>query len=162
MKIQLWSHPVNMQPDKTKCYPQLYPLQRYGLLPPRCWVHLAEAPLQTVRHYTWIGTAGFGGGAAGYWNVTLATTRRQAFFDVLSPIFDVEKGKMWWLIEICINCVVHRSFSGYHELSGDLKLCWCQMIAGYFWIQCHYDNQSGTEPNLVAKFLATKIGNLWA
>ena len=39
------------------------PLQRYGLLPARCWVHLAEAPLWTVGHYhyTWRGTAGFGG-----------------------------------------------------------------------------------------------------
>ena len=42
-KIQLWSDPVNMQPDETKCYPQ-NPLQRYGLLLARCWVHLAEAP----------------------------------------------------------------------------------------------------------------------
>ena len=29
------------------------------------------------------------------------------------------KGKMGWIIEICINCVVHRPFDGYHELSGD-------------------------------------------
>ena len=29
------------------------------------------------------------------------------------------KGKMWWLIEICINCVVHPSFDEYHELSVD-------------------------------------------
>ena len=82
-------------------------------------------------------------GAAGYWNVTLATTRRQACLDVLSPIFNVGKGKMWWLNEICINCVVHRSFDGYHGLNGDLKLCRCQMIAGYFWIQCQYDNFKG-------------------
>ena len=53
------------------------------------------------------------------------------------------KGKMWWIIEICINCVVHRPFDGYHELSGDLKLCRCQMIAGYFRIQCLYGNFTG-------------------
>ena len=42
-------------------------LQRCGLLPPRCWVHLAEAPLRTLRHYhyTWRGTAGFRGGLQG-------------------------------------------------------------------------------------------------
>ena len=47
-KIQLRSDPVNMQPDKTKCYPQR---------------HLVEAPLRTVGHYhyIWRGTAGFGG-----------------------------------------------------------------------------------------------------
>ena len=49
-KIQLWSDPVNMQPDKTQCYPQR-PITTYGLLPARCWVHLAEAPLRTVGHY---------------------------------------------------------------------------------------------------------------
>ena len=63
-KIQLRSDPVNMQPDETKFYATLKdPLQRYGLLPATCWVHLAEAPLWTVwhYHYTWRGTAGFGG-----------------------------------------------------------------------------------------------------
>ena len=49
-KIQLRSDPVNMQPDKTKCYPQR-PITTYGLLPARCWVHEAKAPLRTVGHY---------------------------------------------------------------------------------------------------------------
>ena len=85
-------------------------------------------------------------GAAGYWNswsdVTLATTRWQACLDV-RPIFTVDKGKMWWLIEICMNCVVHRLFDGYHELSGDSKLSRCQMIAGYFWMHHQYYNFKG-------------------
>ena len=61
-KIQLRSDPVNMQPDEINATLK-DPLQRYGLLPARCWVHLAEAPLWTVGHYhyTWRGTAGFGG-----------------------------------------------------------------------------------------------------
>ena len=50
-KMQLWSSdPVNMQPDKINATLKDL-LQRYGLLPPRCWVHVAEAPLRTVGHY---------------------------------------------------------------------------------------------------------------
>ena len=133
-----------MQPDKTKCCPQipittLWPaaskmLSTSSGSPPPNSETLSLRMERNCRIWR---------GAAGYWNVTLATTRQQACLDVLSPIFDVGKGKMWWLIEICINCVVHRPFDGYHELSGDLKLCRCQMIAGYFWIQCQYDNSKG-------------------
>ena len=60
-KIQLRSDPVN---NLMKLNATLKdPLQHYGLLPARCWVHLAEAPLRTVGHYhyTWRGTAGFEG-----------------------------------------------------------------------------------------------------
>ena len=42
-KIQLRSDPANMQPDKLNATLK-DPLQRYGLLTPRCWVHLEEAP----------------------------------------------------------------------------------------------------------------------
>ena len=50
---------------------------------------------------------------------------------------------MWWFIEISINCVVHQSFIGNSELSGDWRLCRCRMIAGYFWIHHIYDNFKG-------------------
>ena len=36
---------------------------------------------------------------------------------------------------------------------------WMEFIVAQWW---HIINQSGTKPNLVAKILATKIGNLWA
>ena len=73
-KIQLWSDPVKTC-NLIKLNATLKdPLQCYGLLPPRCWVHLAEAPhhhppppLPTVGHYHYTrrGTAGFGGGLQG-------------------------------------------------------------------------------------------------
>ena len=143
-KIQLQSDPVNMQPDKTKCYSQI-PIT---MLCPAASMMLSTSsgsppPNSETLSLHMERNCRIRRGAAGYWNVTLTTTRRQACLDVLSPMFDVGKGKMWWLIEICINCVVHRSFDGYHELSDDLKLCRCQMIAGYFWIQCQYDAFKG-------------------
>ena len=93
-KIQLRSDPVNMQPDKTKCYPQrpittLWPAASKmlstccGSPPPNSGtlsLHI-ERNCRIRR------------GAARYWNVTLATTRRQACLDVLRPIFDVGKGR---------------------------------------------------------------------
>ena len=94
MKIQLQSGPVNMQPDKTKSYPQR-PITMYGLLPVRCWVHLSEAPPPNSGTLSlhMEGNCRIPRGFAGYWNVTLATTRRQVCLDVLRPIFDV--GKAW-------------------------------------------------------------------
>ena len=43
-KTQLWSDPVNMQPDKAKCHPQRVTKTHYNVWPARCRVHLAEAP----------------------------------------------------------------------------------------------------------------------
>ena len=61
-KIQLESDPVNMQPDETKCYPQR-PITT--LWPAACKMLSTSSgsPLRTVGHYhyTWRGTAGFGG-----------------------------------------------------------------------------------------------------
>ena len=121
-KIQLRSDPVNMQPDKTKCYLQrpiitLWPAASKmlstssGSPPPNS----GALSLHIKRNCR------IRRGDAGYWNVTLATTRRQACLESWCSQANIRrrKGKMWWLIEICINCVVHRSFDGYHELNGD-------------------------------------------
>ena len=93
-KIQLRSDPVNMQPDKTKCCLQrpittLWPAASKmlstssGSPPPNSGtlsLHIKRNCM--IRR-----------GDAGYWNVTLATTRRQACLDVLRPIFDVQKAR---------------------------------------------------------------------
>ena len=78
-KIQLRSDPVNMQPDETKCYPQrpittLWPaackmLSTSSGSPP---LNSGTLSLHMERNCR------IRRGAAGYWNVTLATTRRQA------------------------------------------------------------------------------------
>ena len=119
-KIQLRSDPVNMQPDETKCYPQrpittLWPaackmLSTSSGSPP---LNSGTLSLHMERN------CGIQRGAAGYWNVTLATTRRQALSCCSQANIRRRTGKMWWLIEICINWVVHWSFDGYHEWSGD-------------------------------------------
>ena len=93
-KIQLRSDPVNMQPDKTKCYPQrpittLWPAASKilstssGSPPPNS----GTLSLHMERNCT------IRRGAAGYWNVTLATTRWHAGLDVLRPIFHVGKAR---------------------------------------------------------------------
>ena len=74
-KIQLRSDPVNMQPDKTKCYPQrpittLWPaackmLSTSSGSPP---LNSGTLSLHMERNCR------IRRGAAGYWNVTLATT----------------------------------------------------------------------------------------
>ena len=79
MQIQLRSDPVNMQPDETKCYPQrpittLWPaackmLSTSSGSPP---LNSGTLSLHMERNCR------IRRGAAGYWNVTLATTRRQA------------------------------------------------------------------------------------
>ena len=143
-KIQLRSDPVNMQPDKNKCYLQrpittLWPAASKmlstssGSPPSEQWdiIITHKEELQNSEggcmvlecHISHLKAAGMS------W-CSQANIRRR-------------KGKMWWLIEICINCVVHRSFDGYHELNGDWKLCRCQVIAGYFWIHCQYGNFKG-------------------
>ena len=119
-KIQLRSDPVNMQPDETKCYPQrpittLWPaackmLSTSSGSPP---LNSGTLSLHMERNCR------IRRGAAGYWNVTLATTRRQALSCCSQANIRRRTGKMWWLIEICINWVVHWSFDGYHEWSGD-------------------------------------------
>ena len=85
-KIQFRSDPVNMQPDKSKCYPQrpitkLWPaaskmLSTYSGSPP---------PISGTLSLHMEGNCRIRRGAAGYWNVTLATTRRQACLDILRP-----------------------------------------------------------------------------
>ena len=92
--IQLRSDPVNMQPDKTKCCPQrpittLWPaaskmLSTSSGSPP---ANSGTLSLHIKRNCRILR------GEAGYWNVTLATTRRQACLDVLRPIFDVGKAR---------------------------------------------------------------------
>ena len=93
-KMQLQADPVNMQPDKTKCYPQrpvtmLWPAASKmlstccGSPPPNSGtlsLHI-ERNCMIQR------------GAARFWNVILATTRRQACLDVLRPICDVGKAR---------------------------------------------------------------------
>ena len=114
-KIQLRSDHVNMQPDETKCYPQrpittLWPaackmLSTSSGSPP---LNSGTLSLHMERNCR------IRRGAAGYWNVTLATTRRQALSWCSQANIRRRTGKMWWLIEICINWVVHWSFDGYH------------------------------------------------
>ena len=94
-KIQLRSDPVNMQPDKTKCYPQR-PITT--LWPAACKMlstFSGSPPLRTVGHYHYTHREELqhSEGAAGYWNVTLATTRWQACIDILRPIFNVGKAR---------------------------------------------------------------------
>ena len=112
------SDPVNMQPDKTKCYPQI-PITML-------WPAASKRPSTSSGsplHYTWRGTAGFGGGGVGVGGGVLECHISHHRATGMSCCSQANirrgKGKMWWLIEICINCVVHRSFDGYHELSGD-------------------------------------------
>ena len=93
-KIQLRSDPVNMQPDRTKCCPQrpittLWPaaskmLSTSGGSPP--------PKIGTLSLHI-KGNCRIRRGDAGYWNVTLATTRRQACLDVPRPTFHVEKAR---------------------------------------------------------------------
>ena len=103
-KIQLRSDPVNMQPDKTKCYPQI-PIT-CGLLPAWCWVHLAEAPHWTVGHYHYIirrGTAGFWGELQGIGMSHLISHHKVAGMSWCSQAnIWHRKGKMCWLNEIFI------------------------------------------------------------
>ena len=125
-KIQLRSDPVNMQPDKTKCYPQrpittLWPAASKmlstssGSPPSEQWdiiithgeeLQDSEGGCRVLECHISHHKA-----ACMSW-CSQANIRRR-------------KGKIWWLIEMCINCVVHRSFDGYQELSGDYKLCRC-------------------------------------
>ena len=93
-KIQLWSDPVNMQPDKTKCYPQTH----YNVM--ACCLQDASStccrspPLNSGTLSLHIErNCRIRRGDAGYCNVTLATTRQQACLDVLRPIFDVGKAR---------------------------------------------------------------------
>ena len=94
-KIQLRSYPVKMQPDKTKCDPQrpittLWPVASKMLStssggpPPNSGtLSLHMERNSRIRR-----------GAAGYWNVTLATTRRQACSQQANlSIFDVGKAR---------------------------------------------------------------------
>ena len=103
-KIQLWSDPVNMQPDKTKCYPQrpittLWPAASKmlstssGSPPPNSGTlssHM-ERNCRIRRE------------AAGYWNVTLATTRQHACLDVLRPIGTVSHKYKFPLVLVTWN-----------------------------------------------------------
>ena len=112
-KIQLRSDPVNMQPDKTKCYRQrpittLWPAASKmlstccGSLPPNSGtlsLHI-ERNCRIRR------------GVAGYWNVTFSHHKA-------AGMSWCSQANIRWIIEICINCVVHLPFDGYHELSGD-------------------------------------------
>ena len=114
-KIQLRSDPVNMQPDKTKCYLQrpittLWPdaskmlstccgspptssEQWDNIITHRVELQDSEGACRVlechISHHK----------AAGMSWCSQANIRRR-------------KGKMWWIIEICINCVVHRPFDG--------------------------------------------------
>ena len=93
-KIQLRSDPVNMQPDKTKCCPQrpittLWPAASKMLSTSRG----SPPPNSGTLPLHIKGNCRIRRGNAGYWNVTLATTRRQACLDVLRPIFDVGKAR---------------------------------------------------------------------
>ena len=119
-KIQLRSDPVNLQPDETKCYPQR-PITT--LWPAACKMLSTSSgsppPNSGTLSLHMERNCRIRRGAAGYWNVTLATTRRQALSWCSQANIRRRTGKMWWLIEICINWVVHWSFDGYHELSGD-------------------------------------------
>ena len=56
-----------------------------------------------------------------------------------------KKGKMWWFIEICINCAIYWVFVGYHELSRDWILC-SQMVADN--LECNTDMITKEEPIL--------------
>ena len=112
-KIQLRSDPVNMQPDKTKCYRQrpittLWPAASKmlstccGSLPPNSGtlsLHI-ERNCRIRR------------GVAGYWNVTFSHHKA-------AGMSWCSQANIRWIIEICMNCVVHLPFDGYHELSGD-------------------------------------------
>ena len=91
-KIQLRSDPVNMQPDKIKCYLQI-PITTL-------W------PAASKMLSTCCGSPPPNSGTLSLHIERNCTIPRR-------------KGKTWWIIEICINCVVHRPFDGYHELSGD-------------------------------------------
>ena len=143
-KIQLRSDPVNMQPDETKCYPQR-PITT--LWPAACKMLSTSSgsppPNSGTLSLHMERNCRIRRGAGGYWNVTLTTIRRQALSWCSQANIRCRTGKMWWLIEIHINWVVHWSFDGYHELNGDYKPCRYQMIAGYVWIQCQYDNFKG-------------------
>ena len=93
-KIQLGSHTVNMQPDKTKCYPQrpiitLWPAASKMLNTSMGSLPMNSGTLSLHMERNWM----IRKGAAGYWNVTLATTRRKACLDDLRPIFDVGKAR---------------------------------------------------------------------
>ena len=48
-------------------------------------------------------------------------------------------GKIWWFNKICKICTVYRVLVGYHELSGDWRLCKCEIIAACFWMHYQYD-----------------------
>ena len=94
MKIQLRSDPVNMQPDETKCYPQrpittLWPAA--SKMPSTCC--RSPPPNSGTLSLHIERNCRIRRGDAGYWNVTLATTRWQACLDVLRPIFDVGKAR---------------------------------------------------------------------
>ena len=90
-KIQLRSDLVNMQPDKTKCY---YPQTPNTMLWPAASKMLSTSggsppPNSGTLSLHMESNCRIRRGAAGYWNVTLATTKRQACLDFLRPIFDV-------------------------------------------------------------------------
>ena len=93
-QLQLRSDPVNMQPDKTKCYPQrpittLWPVA-FKMLSTCCG---SPPPNSGTLSLHIERNCRIRRGAAGYWNVTLATTMWQACLDVLRPIFDVGKAR---------------------------------------------------------------------
>ena len=119
-KIQLQSDPVNMQPDKTKCCPQR-PITTFwpaaskmlstssGSLPPNS----GTLSLHMKRNCK------IRRGGCRVLECHISHHMATGMSWCSQDNIPCRKGKMWWLIEICINCVVHRSFDGYQELSGD-------------------------------------------
>ena len=122
-KIQLWSEPVNMQPDKTKCYSQVSNTH-YNVM--ACCFQDAEYILWKPPFPTdWdiIITHGEelqdSEGGCRVLECHISHHKAAGMSWCSQANIRCSKGKMWWRIEICINCVVHQSFDGYHELSGD-------------------------------------------
>ena len=87
--------------------------------------------------------------AAGYWNVTLATTRRKACW--CSQV-NIWHDKLWWLIEIFINCVVFWIHHQYDNFKGRTYFRPCN----HAWLQ---KNISGLK---LKPCLRLGHGNLWA
>ena len=119
MKI-LWSDPVNMQPDKTKCCPQ----RPITIL----WPAVSKMPSTSSRsapseHRDIIINNGErlqdSDGGCRVLECHIIHHKVACMSWCFQANIWLRKDKMWWLIEICINCAVNRSFDGYQELSGD-------------------------------------------